>query len=920
MMIRDFATRPDRLSFAAPRPRRAAARAIAALVAFAIHGAATAPALAEDPATAAGAKATRLGSLEPDGPVEGLRFLVDADGMRSIGAAQLAAAGVALPIDSAPIRLFDHERELPILVNDGGDGRIDPNSADEIQFYAYYPRGAHTTRPAYNDAAPHWLIVDAAAAEGFAKDRAAGAEVAPPRRMELVGPDAAKGRFPETIRYDYHRPTTRHERDYMYATWLDADPALSDFYFYGNVGATNPDVALAFWIPRPFDPAALPPEYEEGFGAELAIKLYGISRAKVEGQNDHVVDVSLNGNALGRIAWDGVEPIEWRAAVDPAFLLLGKQQEVKLTVPEDRLFAVDEMYVDWVELAAATSIAGAKEIFPAAWKNPEGRPFHIVCANRPTAEERLIDPVGGFAYQPVYSKPQNEEATLHRLEFRAAPIDASKAPGRDGAKYVLVGPPDVAPVPNEQLRPWRPLPALSELASLATSPASVVVTNGVLWDPASRLADRRQAEGLDTLLVDVYDVYDHYSNGLVSEEAVYLFLKSLWEASPLDPDAAGNEEEPAEGEPRPKSLEQPMRKLRYLTLFGDSTYDYKGIQAKYHPERLIADSNLLPISYTDTRQAQRLNRSMFPADNNYAALREGDHATPVVAVGRIPAATIDEAEAYLGKLEEYEAATTDDAWAGRSLLVSSWERSFQGLLDRIAKESLAGFDNKFLVAQLDSYENDVANLSGGLNEGCGVLYYVGHGGSFVWRVGPIDMQQQKDLFTGRDVRELKNEGRYPVVFVSSCYTVSFDHARSLGEEFVLTPKKGAVAVMGSPWKTGVTPNHNFNQAAASYMFEPARRAEMFPPPPDPGRLRLGDAFLATKLLRSTDHQSRVNFTLLGDPTLRVHIPPSRPAPEAATEPEPGRDSQLELETGTEPSPKSAAAANDGEAETPTTPG
>jgi hypothetical protein len=166
---------------------------------------------------------------------------------------------------------------------------------------------------------------------------------------------------------------------------------------------------------------------------------------------------------------------------------------------------------------------------------------------------------------------------------------------------------------------------------------------------------------------------------------------------------------------------------------------------------------------------------------------------------------------------------------------------------------------------------------GALNAGTDVLYYVGHGGSFVWRVGPVDFQQQKDLFTSGHINQLTNRGRYPLVFVSSCYTVSFDHARSLGEEFILTPGAGAIGVVGSPWKTSVSPNHHFNREMLGWIFDAASRERIGSPPPDPAKPRLGDAFFAVKNHANWRGEAHIGFTLLGDPALRLAVPEEPPA-------------------------------------------
>jgi hypothetical protein len=861
-----------------------------------------------------------IGSLEGGGAADGIRFLVEQDGLYSIDAAFLAKAGLPLPLRTRWIRLLDRFGERPLWIEDGGDGRLDTGSTDRLIFYGFRPRGETSTYPAYNTGAPHWLIVDRQVAWREAKRRAQEAQsgrpdpTPAPERFQRVSAAEARRRFPKAVRYDLHMPIQRFERDDFYATWMGADPDESDFYFYKSVGATVPEAVFEkLWTEKPMDPRPWGERYADAsFEPRLTAKLYGVSRAEYADQPDHAADISINGHPLGQAAWEGLTPLEWTQNFGFDFLSQSGAQTVTLTSPDERASLVDEIYIDWLEIALPCSTAypfgskdGKKEIFTGAWTASDpAQGFHVVSVHWPATGALLLDPASCRVYEPVAELP-NEQDALIRFEWFAGAPDLARAPKRWEPRLVAFLPATIAPLETDTARPWRELPILRDPQALAAGDKglqNLLVTREQLWAEGKRLAERRQAEGIETLMVDVVDLYDAYSGGLVSPLAIRDFARVLFEASPLAPDAdkappvkqrttrapmLGSErqseadQQPADESEKTISGLAP-RRFRYLTLLGDSTYDYKGIQERYHPERRISSANVLPIFYSDTFQAMRALRSMFPADNNFVAfLDQAD--TPALAVGRIPAATAEEAQAYLEKVIAYESAAPEDDWIGRTVMVSSWERSFQNLLDQMASQSLGDFENQYLIAELDTYEDDVAKLEGALNDGCGLLYYVGHGGSFVWRVGPVDFQKQKDLFTTENVRALHNEGRYPILLVSSCYTVSFDHVRSLGEEFLLTPKRGAVAALGSPWKTGVSPNHHFNSSVASLLFDAEERAAMFPAPPQPDRIRLGDAFFATKRLPSMSRETKLNFTLLGDPCLRVVVPSPRPKDASADE-------------------------------------
>jgi hypothetical protein len=149
-----------------------------------------------------------------------------------------------------------------------------------------------------------------------------------------------------------------------------------------------------------------------------------------------------------------------------------------------------------------------------------------------------------------------------------------------------------------------------------------------------------------------------------------------------------------------------------------------------------------------------------------------------------------------------------------------------------------------------------------LSAGADLLYYLGHGGQYVWRVGPTDFQRQKDLFTPTQVRQLTNAGRYPIITCSSCYTTSFDGPEALGELLVTAPRAGALALIGTTWKSTVYEDHAFNIRLMRGLLDP----EKYP--------RLGDSFLLAKRahppVRPTDTDGHA-FTLLGDPAVLTRL-------------------------------------------------
>ena len=143
-------------------------------------------------------------------------------------------------------------------------------------------------------------------------------------------------------------------------------------------------------------------------------------------------------------------------------------------------------------------------------------------------------------------------------------------------------------------------------------------------------------------------------------------------------------------------------------------------------------------------------------------------------------------------------------------------------------------------------------LKGDLDKGNGLVHFLGHGGQFIWRVGPIG-----DLFTLADVDALTNLGKYPMVLSMTCFSAPFDHPTedSIGERFLRDPGKGAIAFFGASWMNWPDPVNS--RTLMDRLLTPGET--------------IGDAILAVKR-KATDPVFVQTYNLLGDPAVVLALP------------------------------------------------
>jgi hypothetical protein len=390
----------------------------------------------------------------------------------------------------------------------------------------------------------------------------------------------------------------------------------------------------------------------------------------------------------------------------------------------------------------------------------------------------------------------------------------------------------------------------------------LVVAHPSLIDAIQPLAAFHREQGMRVAVIDVDSVYDDFNGGIVHPSAI------------RDLVAWGTAHWPS--------------KPKYLLLVGDASFDIHHDQRTNRPDKHMYAARVNPpeaemtqpdgfwalgsTSYAEFSK-QLPNRNLIPtwqyptgegqsaSDNGFVALADGD-IHPQLAVGRLPVVRADEVKAIVDKTIAYLSKPTPGEWRRDVTFVSTSEvPSFKSTSDKIASELVS---RGFVVNNVysDAREKDAANyknvretLRNDLDAGNLLVHFLGHGGQYIWRVGPIG-----DLFSLDDVSALKNVGRYPMVLAMTCFSAPFDHPTedSIGERFLRESDKGAVAVFAASWSNW--PNPENSKALVEALLTPGTT--------------VGEAIMSVK--RKTQDPVLVEmYNLLGDPAIALVQPKAK---------------------------------------------
>jgi hypothetical protein len=310
----------------------------------------------------------------------------------------------------------------------------------------------------------------------------------------------------------------------------------------------------------------------------------------------------------------------------------------------------------------------------------------------------------------------------------------------------------------------------------------VIVGAGDFSASLQSLKTLRQGQGIQTMLVDVEDVYDEFSFGQKSPSALKDFLsyaRTNWKKSP-----------------------------GYVLLGGMASFDPRNYMA-------LGNTDLVPTKIVMTEHLETASDDWFVDFNN--------DGMPEMALGRLPARNADEAARMVQKILNYDQAPASGAGV---LLVADVNKGFDfehnnDLLKAIVPGTTAVQD-----IRRASDPQAKQNLLLALNQGKKLVNYTGHGSVDLW---------EASLLTSTDAAGLANAQKLSLVVAMTCLNGYFFDERfeSLAHALINAQNGGAVAVWSSTGLTEPEPQSLADQELFRQLFAGAS-------------VRLGDAALKAK--------------------------------------------------------------------------
>ncbi len=349
----------------------------------------------------------------------------------------------------------------------------------------------------------------------------------------------------------------------------------------------------------------------------------------------------------------------------------------------------------------------------------------------------------------------------------------------------------------------------------SSNAANFIIISHKDFIPAlASLVAQRQAQGFTVAVVNVEDIFDEFSYGTHTPQAIRDFMalaKSNWAQAPS-----------------------------YLLLVGDASYDPRNYLG-------VGSFDFVPSKQVDTGTIGTATALETASDDWLTDFNDDGIAD--ISVGRLPVRTLTEANLIVSKIVNYSPGNT----SASAMLVADTQGSyyfnFEAASDQVGALLPPSMTIQKVYRRLQPSDVDArASIISKFNSGQALAVYSGHGNVNIWG---------GSIFTANDAAALTNGNRLPFVVVMDCLNGFFadPSLQSLSEALLRAPNGGAVATFASSGLTIPDGQHEMGLR----MFQLLYGGVSIP---------IGDASRQAKTA-TNDRDVRRTWILLGDPTLKI---------------------------------------------------
>ncbi|MBW6535248.1 MAG: type IX secretion system sortase PorU [Mariniphaga sp.] len=371
-----------------------------------------------------------------------------------------------------------------------------------------------------------------------------------------------------------------------------------------------------------------------------------------------------------------------------------------------------------------------------------------------------------------------------------------------------------------------------------STPEFLIISHPIFLTQANKLADfHRTQDGMKVEVVASDKVYNEFSSGNKDASGIRNFIKMFYDRN---------------------------NGLKYVLLFGDGSYDNKGID--------LARSAFIPTFQSDNSLNPVYS---FVTDDYFVMLDAGESVYSGaidLGIGRIPASTTFQAEIAIKKVKDYHSQQALGNWRN---IVSFIADDEDGNLHMSDSEKLANYLNEnhgeFITDKIyfdayqqitgpggESYPEVTEAINQRVKDGVLVLNYVGHANDR-W------LADEKVLDISH-INSWSNSQRLFIFVTATCEFSRFDtDDTSAGEYVLFNSNGGGIGLFSTTRLVFAYSNFLLSRSFYNFVFKKDSNGENY---------RLGDIMRLAKT-NTINTINKRNFSLLANPALKLSYPRHR---------------------------------------------
>jgi hypothetical protein len=364
----------------------------------------------------------------------------------------------------------------------------------------------------------------------------------------------------------------------------------------------------------------------------------------------------------------------------------------------------------------------------------------------------------------------------------------------------------------------------------------LIVAHPAFKSQADELANiHTQKNSLRTKVVTTIEIFNEFSSGNSDPAAIRNFVKYLYDKAPAASD-----------------------RVKYLLLFGDCSYDPRNVSDNYI------------LSYQSDNSIQ--NTESYVSDDYFGILDNNEAINGGIldiAVGRFPVKSSVEANAVVHKIRAYLSNNEKTGWTNKLCFLADDDDNNIHVeqLDQIAKYVGVNYPffnvekiyldafKKVKNGEEESYPDAELALLKCINEGSLVFNFIGHGNTSILTFEKVIQQKE-------DVQKWTNT-QYPLFILFTCEFSRFDQSgNSGGEDILLNNNGGGIATISASRLTYSGPNYVLNYQFNKFLTLKDVNGSPY---------GIGEILRLAKNNTGSDI-NKLNYSLLGDPALKLAFP------------------------------------------------